>query len=461
MTSALTSAQGYQPQRWKTLTKYIIITLTLTVLLMATNIKINLDINAITNDAFLDLYTNQARHLHLYGSAGSSKSHFAAQKLILRVLYGMRKDHEVVHRFVCMRKTEPEVRQSVFTLLADLRNGWGGLDTIMYPLGSMLMFRFANGSTIQCAGLDKPEKLKSIERPTGFWLEEATGFTVQDRRQVDLRMRGDINTYKQTIYTYNPDSVACSLYKDYHKVLGDCFTGWGTSAIAKNHYFHHSTYRDNRFLDAEYVAILENLKDEDEDYWRVFSEGLWGAKRHLIYGGCWRSLDLSQWPTHFDDRCYGLDFGFNNPTALVQIDIKDNIPYLTERIYQSKLTNTQLIELMDELNIDKNATIYADSAEPARIEEISDTYDCRPATEAKKPHAVKARIDFVKRSHMVIHPNSTNLQDELGTYKWKTDKDDIPTDEPVKFADHACNAAEYGMFEHMRGAAAPGFFVVK
>jgi phage terminase large subunit len=174
-------------------------------------------------------------------------------------------------------------------------------------------------------------------------------------------------------------------------------------------------------------------------------------------------LSDAEWPDEFDDECYGLDFGFNNPTCLLHIGIYDQIPYCQEVIYQNKLTNTQLIELMNECEVDTRTPIYADSAEPARIEEIANCgFDCRPAEEAKKPHAVKARIDFCKRSKFKVHDGSSEFLKELTGYKWKEDREGNVLDEPVKFNDHACNAFEYGFFEHCRiGFAKPGFRFVK
>jgi phage terminase large subunit len=40
-----------------------------------------------------------------------------------------------------------------------------------------------------CAGLDDPEKIKSIVGLTDAWLEEATEFSPDDFTQIDLRVR--------------------------------------------------------------------------------------------------------------------------------------------------------------------------------------------------------------------------------------------------------------------------------
>lgn len=420
-------------------------------LLMAFNINIDIDDESVTNVSFQPLYTNQARHLHMYGGAGSSKSRFAAQKILLRVLYGM--EQGIKHKIVCLRKTQPAVRKSVYTVFTHYIDEWN-LTPICHAFPSDLTIRFINGSEIICSGLDDPLKLKSIEGVTGFWVEETTEFKPDDMRQIDLRLRGDIGTYKQVLYTYNPVDISHHLYKTMHTKIGDCFTGdYGT-----NTYIHHSTYSDNRFIDDEYIAILEGLEEEDAGYYKIYTLGKWGALKHLIYGGCYQVIGDAQWPTEFEDECYGLDFGFNNQTCLMHIGIYDKEPYCQEIIHQSKLTNTQLIELMGELEVDQTIPMYADSAEPARIEEIENVgYDCQPATEAKKPNAVKARIDFCQRSHFRVHENSTEFQRELTGYKWKEDRAGIAIDEPVKFNDHACNAFEYGFYEHCRiGLAKPG-----
>jgi len=423
-------------------------------LLMAINIVI--DEPSVTNVKFMPLYTNQVRHLHMYGGAGSSKSRFTAQKILLRIIYGM--ERGIIHKAVCLRKTQPAVRKSVYTVFNHYIDEWN-LSGICRAFPSDMVIRFVNGSEIICSGLDDPMKLKSIEGVTMFWVEEATEFKPDDLRQVDLRLRGEIGTYKQIIYTYNPVDISHPLYKNMHTKVGDCFTG----EYGDRTYIHHSTYSDNRFIDQEYIDILEGLKDEDAGYYKIYTLGKWGALKNLIYGGCYQVLSDEEWPTEFDDECYGLDFGYNNPSCLMHIGIHDQIPYCQEVVYQNKLTNTQLIEMMRECDVDPSVPMYADSAEPARIEEIANEgFDCRPAEEAKKPNAVKARIDFCQRSKFKVHHSSTEFQKELTGYKWKEDRNGNVLDEPVKFLDHACNAFEYGFYEHCRiGLARPGFRFVK
>jgi len=97
---------------------------------------------------------------------------------------------------------------------------------------------------------------------------------------------------------------------------------------------------------------------------------------------------------------------------------------------------------MNELNISKSIPIYADSAEPNRIEEIASAgYNIYPADKS-----VKDGIDYVKRKKKHIHRESHNLIKELKFYKWKTDRNGNIEDEPVKFNDHGCDALRYGCY---------------
>jgi len=56
------------------------------------------------NKIYLPLLSNTSRYLHIFGGAGSGKSYFAAQKVLLRVLT------EQKHRFLLVRKVARTIR---------------------------------------------------------------------------------------------------------------------------------------------------------------------------------------------------------------------------------------------------------------------------------------------------------------------------------------------------------------
>jgi len=261
-------------------------------------------------------------------------------------------------------------------------------------------------------------------------MEEATDFTYEDFRTLQLRLsapvqEGEIN---QLFMSFNPI---------------DAFHWIKSQVIEKEPSVDEiiSTYQDNPFLNPEYIKILLNLKETDLNYWRIYGEGEWGVLENLIYRN-WDTVHPDRWPEDFAFTIYGLDFGFNNPSALIQIGIKDGEPYERELLYESGLTNTQLIEQLDDLIPNKSDYIFADTAEPARIEEIDQAgFNVYPSDKS-----VTDGLDYVKSQPVHIHQESENLIKEKRGYKYKETRDGQVLDEPLKFNDHLMDAERYALY---------------
>jgi phage terminase large subunit len=328
-----------------------------------------------------------------------------------------------------LRKTGPAARKSVFALFKHYIASWG-LGKLVHVNSSDMLFTFWNGSEVMCSGLDDPEKLKSIEGVTGMWLEEPTELSRDDFRQVDLRLRGKTVGYKQIIFTFNPISRLVWLYREFfEKPHRD------TTVV-------HSTYRDNRFIDADYALMLEALADEDPMYHGVYALGEWGVLRNIIF----ENYDIVDWPPAmvFEDKCYGLDFGFTSPTALIQSCFREDETWVRQVIYETGLTNSNLIELMKRVIPDRSVPIYADPTEPAWIEEIYQAgFNIHPADNSVKPG-----IDHCRRGRFFIDSGSPDLIKEVGAYKYREDKNGNVMEIPVKFMDHGMDGMRYGRYTH-------------
>ena len=122
-----------------------------------------LNLKAVTNEKYFPLLENHDRYLLLYGGAGSGKSHFVAQKLLVRIIMSMKRGYK--EKFLVLRKTQPAVRKSVFALLNHYIDKWE-LRSIADVNKTDMTLAFNGGSEILCGGLDDPEKLKSIEGVT-------------------------------------------------------------------------------------------------------------------------------------------------------------------------------------------------------------------------------------------------------------------------------------------------------
>jgi phage terminase large subunit len=114
-----------------------------------------------------------------------------------------------------------------------------------------------------CKGLDEPEKIKSIEGITSIWIEEATELTEDDFDQLVLRVRGEKKNYVQFILSFNPI--------DENHWIKKRLVDPGEATVL------HTTYKDNLFLDEDYIETLNSLKHTNSLYYQIYCLGEWGV----------------------------------------------------------------------------------------------------------------------------------------------------------------------------------------
>lgn len=280
----------------------------------------------------------------------------------------------------------------------------------------------ATGSYIEFFGADDSKKVRGPGRDI-LYINEANLLGYETALQLFLRTREVI------FIDFNP--------ADEYSWVYDLADKAGNKLIV-------STYLNNLAnLTKEQVSEIEALQQADENLWKVFGLGLRGTSSETIY-------------THFkivDDmpgkgeQVAGQDFGYNVPSALVDIEFYEGGVYWDEVLYEPKLTTGDLIERYKDLKVKKSRPIYCDAAEPKTIEELVRAgYN---ALSADKD--VTEGIRKVKSAPLYITKRSINLLKEAKSYKWRKDKDGRVLDEPVKFNDHAMDAGRYGTFTHSSG----------
>jgi phage terminase large subunit len=148
-------------------------------------------------------------------------------------------------------------------------------------------------------------------------------------------------------------------------------------------------------------------------------------------------------PTDFDKKKYGVDFGFNHPTAVIDVGFKGKNLYIDELFYQSECTNADVIKYLNEYHPDlKKRKGAFEWAEPDRLEEFKRAgYD---VTRAKKD--VFDGISKVKEYNLFVTKRSVNTIKELQGYVWKEDKFGKAMDEPINICDDAMAALRYAVF---------------
>lgn len=221
-----------------------------------------------TNNAkFVPLFFDKHRYLVLKGGGGSGKSIFAGRKVLERCVA------EKNHRFLVCRKVGRTLRNSCFTqLVGQLSEYYPDVQTKINR-GDMAIYFPETKSEILFSGLDDVEKLKSIYNITGIWIEEASELLESDFNQLDIRLRGETEYYKQIILSFNPISIV-------HWLKLRFFDQRDERA-----YLHETTYKDNRFLDEDAIRTLEEFKNTDEYYYDVYCLGNWGVTGKSVFDG--------------------------------------------------------------------------------------------------------------------------------------------------------------------------------
>ena len=187
------------------------------------------------------------------------------------------------------------------------------------------------------------------------------------------------------------------------------------------------------------------MEHTDENYWRIYGLGEVGHAVETILTK-WDIID--SFPDDVQLLRYGMDFGFNHPSVLLKLGYKEDQDiqhlYIQELIYQTRLTNNELIDLMKTVVEDKSIMIKADSAEPDRIMEIARAGFCITACK-KGGNSVIEGIDRLKRFHIHITKSSVNTRKEIKGWKFQRDKKtEEVLDKPVEYKDDAMAASRYG-----------------
>ena len=364
------------------------------------------------------------------GGADSSKSYSLAQLFIGKLVSEKNKT------FLICRKTRPALKLTAYRLVIDLLKQYGYFAHMTHNKSDLTLTVKGLNNFLVFASIDDPEKYKSAEF-NYIWMEEANDFTWEDFIILKLRNRAKtVEGEPNRMYlTCNPSDVEGMVVR----VLKEP----DSEEI-------HSTYLDNKFASETDIAVLEGLREQDEAYWLIYAKGKFAKLKGQIH-------ELVMWGSGPYPECEeyinGLDFGFVNPNELLKIgvDMEHMTLYVTELIWASGMTNADLAKEMKKviLEEDRGQEIYADSAEPARIEELyHEGFNIHGADKEKK--SVLNGIDAVNRFKIVSREENVNFNTEMKGYKRKVDRKGIVQEEPVKFRDHGPNALRYAVYTHLR-----------
>jgi|LGVF01.2.fsa_nt_gb phage terminase large subunit len=294
--------------------------------------KPDIDMSNVLNKTVLPVYRekfrSEARYDVYKGGAGSGKSRFVAQKILYRIIY------QKGHRYLVIRKVKDTMKASVFQLFKDYIYSWGVESKFHITESPMKIVHKATQNGILFMGVDNPEKLKSIEKITSVWIEEASELDEKDFNELDRRLRGNLPHYKQIHISFNPISHL-------HWLKTRFFDN-----PPKNLDIIETTFLDNPKLPEEDREVLRDMERYDYQQYRIYALNEWGVLNNNIIHHRY------DYKVHISDKTVddfvtlhiGLDFNIGGSVGVVLGEDNKGIAHIVDEfvVYDTEMIIQEL-----------------------------------------------------------------------------------------------------------------------
>ena len=388
-------------------------------------VELNLS-KSLFSPALYPLLFDYSHRFEFYkGSAGSGKSYFITQKIILRCL------NEPIKVLVC-RRYGSTIRNSCFALFKEVLKRWK-INNYVTIRESDFNIKFVSGAEIVFTGLDEETKLLSINNISCIFVEEIFEISKDILEQLSLRMRGKVDG-QQILAAFNPISQNHWLYDFCVKNPPQSF------------YFSETTYKDNPFLNKEYVDTLEEMITRNPSKARVYVFGEWGINPEGLVIQNWRQqeFDVMELASQGLEHRAGLDLGWIDKSAIIDTlyDRENKTIYVFNEFYKSGCQLSELAQNIVSMGLQK-CKIYVDAAEPRSIQyfrkEGINAIAC-----SKGKDSVKAGLMFLQDHLIVVHPKCKNFITELENFSYiKSKLTGEYTEDTTHEWSHAIDACRY------------------
>jgi phage terminase large subunit len=286
-------------------------------------------------------------------------------------------------------------------------------------------YTFANGSQIEFFSADNDAKLRGARRDW-LYMNEANNMNFHSYTELASR------TKKGVYLDWNPTDA----FWFHDELINDSDVD-----------FLIINYLDNEACPESALNFINKAKQKADDgsgfwsnWYRVYGLGEIGSLEGVVFNN-WTQCDKI--PKDAEFISYGLDWGFtNDPTSLIEVYRYESKIYVNELLYQTQLTNSDIVAKLKAFNVDTSQCIVADSAEPKSIQDLTNAgYYVEPAR--KGPDSIKASIDRLQQYDIVVTKNSLNLIKELRQYKWAKDREGKALNAPEDVMNHAIDCLRY------------------
>lgn len=404
----------------------------------------------------------------LIGGYGSGKSYNVAFKIILKCFLEKRK-------VLVVREVYDTIKESCYDMFkeqleemdlwADMSNKHDRKYKVRHK-ESPLQLDFPNGSRIIFRGMDKPEKVKSINGVSIIWLEECSEVKYTGYKELLGRVRTP-KTSLHFILSCNPVGKENWVYNHFFKftndegkevvILDDEELYKKRTIVRNNVYYHHSLPDDNKWLPKDYIKTLDEFKRYDSTLYRVARLGRFGANGTRVLP----QFEIAKSAKEFKEAIrriprnmhfYGFDFGFEesyNAVLSMAVDDINKYLYIYDEIYINHITDDKMANLPEmQKHKDLEHFIIADSEDPKAIKFYRQSgfkmKGCKKFAGSRLSNTRK-----VKRFKRIIcSPKCRNTIKELKDLTYKKDaKGNVIYDE-FNIDPHTFSAIWYGLNDY-------------
>lgn len=294
---------------------------------------------------------------------------------------------------------------------------------------SVLKYIFNNNSFIEFFSTDQADKLRGARRDI-LYINEANNVNFEAYQQLSIR------TNERIWLDFNPTHE----FWVHTEILND-----------KDCEQVILTYQDNEALNESILNELLKNKEKAKtskywaNWWNVYGLGKLGVLEGVIFD---RWETIREIPKEAELMGVGIDFGYNDPTAIVGLYKVNNDFIFDEIAYVNRLVNSDIANILKQNNINRNAFIFADSAEPKSIREINQYgFNIKPCRKGRD--SINFGIKIIQEHRFFVTEKSTNIINELRKYCWDTDKNGNRLDRPIDEYNHTIDAMRYVAIEKM------------
>lgn len=396
----------------------------------------------------------------LVGGYGSGKSYHIALKILLKLL-------EEKRTCLVVREVFDTLFESCFSLFREILDGAGlavddkwefkrKKNAVLLSKSPMSVI-FKNGSRIIFKGMDKPEKVKSINDVSIVWIEEASEVKYAGYEELLGRIRTP-NVSMHFILSTNPVSKENWVYRHFfsyldeygeeHKIVDDKELYERGVLVHGDTYYHHSIPTDNPWLPKKYIRRLDDMKNYDRALYLVARWGMFGPSGTRVLPQLYVADNRSsqKWHDRVEElgpqaQYFGFDFGFEesyNAVLSMTVDIHNGILIIWDEIYRNHITDPdfatcdEMQDLKDRLKsyYSQGYTkfLVADNEDPKAIRYYKQNgFRIRPCRNKFKGSRLSNTRKVKRFRRIVVMPNCKNTIRELKdlTYKRASNGDTV------------------------------------